>query len=100
MADFLTYTSIVLAYVPIMMKELAASGEARGTGAMIVTLIVAIPLSYALPFMQGIQNVLGILIIAFGLYQAWKMNAKETLQVSGPYSLAARAAAPAAAVQS
>ncbi len=40
----------------------------------------------ALPFLQGFQNILGLLIIGFGLYQAWKMNRRVRLVFDGPFT--------------
>jgi len=45
----------------------------------------------ALPFLQGFQNILGLLIIGFGLYQAWKMNRRARMVFDGPFT-AGRAA--------
>lgn len=50
----------------------------------------------AAPFLAGIQNVLGILIISFGLYQAWKMNRRAVLAFTGPYAIGAAGAGSAA----
>lgn len=41
----------------------------------------------ALPFMSGLQNILGLLIIGFGLYQAWQMNIKTKLNFQGPFEI-------------
>ena len=38
------------------------------------------------------ENIIGLLIIGFALYQAWKMNQKVVLDIDGPFQLAARAA--------
>ena len=43
----------------------------------------------ALPFLQGIQNVVGILILSFGLYEAWKLNRHVELVITGPHAIAA-----------
>ncbi|RPJ75425.1 MAG: hypothetical protein EHM24_04310 [Acidobacteria bacterium] len=40
----------------------------------------------ALPFLQGFQNILGLLIIGFGLYQAWKLNRRVRLVFDGPFT--------------
>jgi len=40
----------------------------------------------ALPFLQGFQNIIGLLIIAFGLYQAWKLNRRVRLVFDGPFT--------------
>jgi len=95
LAMFLTYTSIVFSYLPIIFKEAAGSLEKvqqEGPLAIVVMSIVAVPLLYALPFILVAQDgsaFLSLLIIGFGVYQAWVINKKETLQISGPYSLAA-----------
>jgi hypothetical protein len=49
----------------------------------------------AAPFLGGTSNIMGLIIIAIGLYEAWKYN--RALKVSGPFRLAP-AAAPAAPV--
>jgi hypothetical protein len=91
LAMFLTYSSIVLSYIPLILKEgLNAPPGQDGPLYKAVMLLILIPVAYAAPFLAGISNVIGILIIGFGVYQAWKINKKGELQVSGPYRLAAR----------
>jgi hypothetical protein len=46
------------------------------------------------PFLGGFSNILGLLILAFGLYEAWKMNKRVVLQVTGPFAIGAGASAP------
>jgi hypothetical protein len=46
------------------------------------------------PFLGGFSNLLGLLILAFGLYEAWKMNKRVVLQVTGPFAIGAGASAP------
>lgn len=45
---------------------------------------VAFILSLAVPFMGGL-NLIGWLIIGFGLWQAWGMNKRVPIEVSGPF---------------
>jgi hypothetical protein len=40
----------------------------------------------ALPFLQGFQNIIGLLIIGFGLYQAWKLNRRVRMVFDGPFT--------------
>jgi hypothetical protein len=47
---------------------------------------------YALPFIAGIENIIGILIIGFALYEAWKLNRRVELTVTGPHQVAATGA--------
>ena len=42
------------------------------------------------PFMGGV-GILGLIIIAIGLYEAWKLNRRPQLQVTGPHTLAPQA---------
>lgn len=42
------------------------------------------------PFLAGFQNFMGWIIIAIGLYEAWKINKQAKLDVSGPFSVSAR----------
>ena len=39
-----------------------------------------------LPFLGGFQNIIGVLIIGFALWEAWKVNRRVTLSVSGPFA--------------
>ncbi len=49
--------------------------------------IFAFILSLAIPFMMGFSNVIGLLIIAFGIFQAWQLNRKVQLNFEGPFEL-------------
>jgi hypothetical protein len=50
----------------------------------------------AIPFLGGFQNILGILIIGFGLYQAWKINQRQPLVIEGPFQVGKVAPPPSA----
>jgi len=43
--------------------------------------------AYRLPFEGGGRNAIGILIIAFGVWQAWQLNRGANLEVTGPHPL-------------
>jgi hypothetical protein len=47
------------------------------------------------PFMFGLQSVLGLAIIGLALYQAWKLNKRQQLIITGPYAVGSGAPAPA-----
>lgn len=49
--------------------------------------VAAAVISLGIPFMLGFSNILGILIIGFGVYQAWQMNKKVKLVFEGPFDL-------------
>lgn len=56
-----------------------------GAGYGLLLLVAA-----AVPFMGGV-GILGLIIIAIGLYEAWKLNRRPRLAVSGPHVLAPQA---------
>lgn len=129
LAMFLTYTSIVSSYVPMIIQEVqqqeAASpavadsagaaaptldamadttvGDSRalksaladsaaaqaGPSNPVLLLLLGIGVIYALPFLAGFENILGLVIIAIGLYEAWKLNKRAELSVTGPFKVAA-----------
>ena len=55
--------------------------------------VAAIPIAYMLPFLMGFENAIGILIIGFALWQAFRMNARPKIDLQGPFRLEARDAA-------
>lgn len=129
LAMVLTYLSITGAYVPLVIKELAAAGDAKraaasnppadaaakgprtgvdgvapqaghgganpGAGALLLGLAAILGLALAAPFLAGASNIMGIIIIGIGLYEAWKINRR--IPLSGPFRFGA-AAAPVVAV--
>jgi hypothetical protein len=102
----LTYLAIVSTYVPLVIKGL---GEAATTappavppvslaGALIGVALLFV-LILALPFLGGFENILGLVIIGIGVYEAWKINKRVPLTISGPFAVApASPAALAAAI--
>jgi hypothetical protein len=55
-----------------------------------VAWVAAIPVAYAVPFLLGFENAIGILIIGFALWQAFRMNARQNLDLQGPFRLDSR----------
>jgi hypothetical protein len=117
MAIALTYLAMVSAYVPLLVTELrqSATEESRSShdvagpatesqagvakagaddtpptflGAA-VAIVMLLAFVCALPFLSGIENVLGIMILGFGLYEAWKLNRRTQLAITGPHAIAA-----------
>jgi hypothetical protein len=44
-------------------------------------------LAFIAPFMAGASNIMGIIIIGIGLYEAWKLNRR--IPLSGPFRFGA-----------
>jgi hypothetical protein len=55
--------------------------------------VVVFALACAVPFLAGAENFLGWIIIGIALYQAWKINRRVPLDISGPYKIAPSATA-------
>jgi hypothetical protein len=75
----LTYFSISVSYGMLI----AGSGLGIGLGTLIL-------LGFAAPFLGGFSNILGLVIIAIGLYEAWKQTRPLPFSASGPYRLGAK----------
>ncbi len=41
------------------------------------------------PFLMGADSIIGLIIIAIGLYEAWKLNKRNPIVITGPFDLAA-----------
>ena len=116
LAIFLTYTAVVSSYVPFIVEgirersalvsdtttaiaasdslvkvesEKAAVVQPPSAGAFALGIVFLLGLLYATPFLAGLENAIGILIIGFALYQAWKLNQKTELTITGPYQVGA-----------
>jgi hypothetical protein len=57
-------------------------------GRFALGVLALVALAAAAPFLAGIENVLGLLIIGFALFQAWQMNRRVPLTITGPYAWA------------
>ena len=124
LAMCLTYSAIVVTYVPQIIKAAtqqraaatadstrathdtatpatAPAGRAAaprrtrpGIGSVLVALVVLFAFALAVPILAGIDNIIGLVIIGFALYEAWKLNKRIELRLTGPYRAGAPRAAP------
>jgi hypothetical protein len=95
LAMVLTYVAIVSTYVPAVLDGLRQSPDAPNPLSHgIPGLIFFALFMLALPFLAGLENVIGIIIIAIGLYEAWKINKRVSLTITGPFHAAFRPAVP------
>jgi hypothetical protein len=67
-------------------------GIVKMTLLVVLSLVFAFFLSLALPFLGGSQNIIGLLIIGFALYEAWKINRGSAIRIAGPFQLRSPAA--------
>jgi hypothetical protein len=87
----LTYCSIVGSNVPLAMKTIVATQSQSvtpGVG-LVPGLAMLFVVSLAAPFLAGYRNILGLFIIGLGLYEAWRLNRRPQLVLSGPHALKA-----------
>jgi hypothetical protein len=103
LAAAITYMAIVSTYVPFFVEEARKQVEAAETapatpaepeiemnaGIFLLGVAAVILFVLASPFLAGVQNVIGILIIGFALYEAWKVNAYTPLHIEGPFQIGA-----------
>lgn len=68
--------------------------ESVGLGTIALGLLAIFAIAAAAPFMSGANSIIGLLIIAFGLFEAWKINKRVPLTVNGPFSVAPVAPPP------
>lgn len=68
-------------------------GSRGGIGALLIGLGLLLLLACAAPFLAGVQNIIGLVIIGIAMYQAWKLNRRLPLVITGPHALAASASA-------
>ena len=54
-----------------------------------VFLLFVLAIAFAAPFLGGFENIMGIVIIGIALYEAWKINRKVPLEVTGPHRVGA-----------
>ncbi len=59
--------------------------EPISLAAMFVGLALFAVLILALPFLGGFANILGLVIIGIGVYEAWKINRRVPLVIAGPF---------------
>ena len=101
LAMALTYLAIVSTYVPPIMAELrapapvdleagpqAAPAEPLPPPPAALVFVVACVLAPFAPFLAGLENIIGILLIGFALWEAWRVNKRPYKRVTGPYPIA------------
>ena len=62
----------------------------------VLAMLVLVAIAAVAPFFAGFENIIGLIIIGFGLWEAWKINRKPQLVVTGPHAIAPSAPPPLA----
>lgn len=67
------------------------SGAPKSTSYILLNLILfgalVIGVSAAAPVLAGVDNIMGILIIGFALWEAWKLNRGLKVEFNGPFAM-------------
>lgn len=71
-------------------KTAQQGNEKAGAGSVLLAIGLILGLALAAPFMGGTSNIMGIIIIGIGLYEAWKINRR--IPLSGPFRFGPAAA--------
>ena len=121
----LTYSAIVVTYIPFILQGMAEGGfdpssiadslavaaaasgdslalagdpaiagaaldsttavQSLGAAGVLIGFLLLFVLAAASPILAGVENIIGLLIIGFALYQAWSMNKRTQIALTGPY---------------
>jgi len=68
----------------------AAKAQEPGANLFVsfIILIVAVGcFALATPVMMGVESPIGLLIMGFALWEAWKLSARQTIPITGPYQI-------------
>jgi hypothetical protein len=106
LAIVLTYVSISASYMPTILSSVRQEAGTqvsvesardvpgdvaedpaadRGSSLSPLGFVVLFGIALASPFLAGVKNFMGLLIIAFALYEAWKINKRA--DVTGPFRI-------------
>jgi hypothetical protein len=69
--------------------ETPATTEASTTtaGSPVLAIAIVFVIALALPFLGGVENIIGLIIIGIGLYEAWKLNKRTAIAITGPHMI-------------
>jgi hypothetical protein len=65
----------------------ASAAESVSVGDIFLAFGAIFLMAAAAPFFAGASNIIGLLIIGFGLWEAWKTNRRIDIPINGPYSV-------------
>lgn len=78
---------VVAAATPAAPAEPAVPREKPSVGGFFQALGLLFLFALAIPFLAGVDNLMGLVIIGIGLYEAWKVNRGAPFSVTGPFTV-------------
>ena len=75
----------------------AGKRHAQPSGSVLVLLVAVLTLLLLAPILAGFSSPILLLILGFGVFQAWKMNRPVSAELTGPFNLRAAPPPPAQA---
>jgi hypothetical protein len=69
-----------------------SDGDGKAKGSLIAVLVAVawlVGIMLASPFLTAAESPLGLLIVAFGLWEAWKLSRAPPLHIDGPFHVGA-----------
>jgi hypothetical protein len=76
-------------------QRASAAGGPPGVMDFVLLAAIIFGIAFAAPFLSGVSNIMGIIIIGIALYEAWKLN--KRVAVTGPFRFGAEPGVAAAA---
>jgi len=83
-AIVLTYVGVSLAWVPGLVQSMDTLPELHG----IERIVAIVILSPTLPIVLGLKSPMSFIILAIALWEAWRLNRRVSVVVTGPHRVA------------
>ena len=56
-----------------------------GAGTIVLGMLALLAFAAIIPILAGFSNIIGLVIIFFAVFQAWQLNKRVPLEITGPY---------------
>jgi hypothetical protein len=56
---------------------------------MVTAFVILLAIALAVPFLAEIENLMGLFIIGIGMYEAWQLNRRVDIEITGLHKLGA-----------
>ncbi len=91
LAVALTYCSVAASYAPMIYESVTRDGAPDSTIGHVLAVAFSYVLGFAAPILvlvsEPASGILGVLIIGFGLHQAWRIPQPFVFQPQGPFTI-------------